>query len=49
MSPSCPFPSLVKYNKIFGEPGSRNGMRKYRFFGIAIFDTVIVIIFAYIF
>lgn len=49
MSPSCPFPSLVKYNKIFGEPGSRKGMRKYRFFGIAIFDTVIVIIFAYIF
>ncbi len=49
MSPSCPFQSLVKYNKIFGEPGSRTGMRKYRFFGIAIFDSLIVIIFAYIF
>ena len=49
MSVSCPFPSLVKYNKIFGEPGSHKGMRKFRVFSIAIFDTTVVLIFAYIF
>ena len=49
MSPSCPFPSLVKYNNLFGEPGSHKGMRKFRVFGIALFDTFVVLIFAYIF
>lgn len=34
--------SLCKYNKIFGNPG--DGIRKYRIFDIAIFDTIVVII-----
>lgn len=49
MTTSCPFPFLAKYKNIFGEPGKNNGMRKYRIFGIAIFDTLVVLIFAYIF
>ena len=46
---SCPFPSLLKYNHIFGEPGLRTGMRKYRIFDIAIFDTLVVLLAAYLF
>ena len=46
--PSCPFPFLAKYRNIFGEPGLHTGMRKYRIYNIAIYDTIIVLIFAYI-
>ena len=34
--------SLCKYSKIFGNPG--DGIRKYRIFDIALFDTIVVII-----
>jgi len=37
---------LCKYKDILGEPGSTTGARKYRIFGIALFDTGIVILFA---
>jgi hypothetical protein len=44
---------LCKYNKLFGEPGSTDGLRKYRVFGIALWDVsvtlVCAIIFAWIF
>lgn len=46
---TCWFPALAKYNRIFGDAGSREGMRKYRIFGIAIWDTIIVLAFAYLF
>jgi hypothetical protein len=45
---TCPFPFLAKYKNIFGEPGKHTGMRKYRIFDIAILDTMVVFIFAYI-
>lgn len=45
----CWFPSLAKYNGIFGKAGSREGARKYRIFGIAIMDTIVVLAFAYFF
>ena len=38
--------SLCKYNKIFGNPG--DGIRKYRIFDIALFDTIVVVIFGLI-
>jgi fatty acid desaturase len=34
--------SLCQYKNLFGEP--REGIRKYRIFDIAIFDTVVVIL-----
>jgi hypothetical protein len=37
---------LCKYKNLFGEPGA--GIRKYRIFDIAIYDTSIVIVFALI-
>ena len=44
---------LCKYKDILGKPRSTDGLRKYRFFGIAILDTVVVILsalaFAYFF
>jgi hypothetical protein len=44
---------LCKYKDILGKPRSTEGLRKYRFFGIAILDTVVVILsalaFAYFF
>lgn len=45
----CWFPALAKYKDIFGKAGSREGMRRYRIFGIAIWDTIIVLAFAYLF
>ena len=38
--------SLCKYNKIFGNPG--DGIRKYRIYDIALFDTIVVVIFGLI-
>jgi len=46
MTDTCP---LAKYKNLFGEPGSRTGMRKYRIFNVSIFDVVVVLVFAYIF
>lgn len=37
---------FCKYKDLFGKPNT--GLRKYRIFNIAIFDTVIVIIISYI-
>jgi len=34
--------NLCKYKNLFGKPGE--GIRKYRFFDIAIFDTAVVIL-----
>jgi ABC-type transport system involved in multi-copper enzyme maturation permease subunit len=39
---------LCRYSKIFGEPGSHAGARKYRIFGIAIFDVLVVLLAAYL-
>ena len=38
---------LCKYKNIFGKPGE--GMRKYRIFDIAIYDTAVVIIIGLLF
>jgi hypothetical protein len=46
---SCPFPGLAKYKDIFGKPGSTAGLRKYRIFGIALLDVIVVLMFAYLF
>ena len=35
---------LCKYNKLFGEAGTTKGMRKYRVFGIALFDVTVTIV-----
>jgi hypothetical protein len=40
---------LCKYNKLFGEAGSTEGMRKYRVFGIALFDVTVTVVCAVIF
>lgn len=45
---TCYFPQLAKYRNIFGEPGSHQGLRKYRVFGIAILDVSVVLLFAYL-
>lgn len=45
---NCPFPFLAKYKNLFGEPGKHTGMRKYRIFDIAIFDTLVVLFCAFI-
>jgi hypothetical protein len=37
---------FCQYKDLFGKPNA--GIRKYRIFDIAIFDTVVVIIFAYL-
>ena len=37
---------LCKYKNLFGKPGE--GLRKYRIFDIAIYDTVIVIIIGFL-
>lgn len=34
---------LCKYKGLFGEPGSTTGFRKYRVFGIAIFDVSVTV------
>ena len=39
---------LCKYKNAFGEAGQTTGLRKYRLFGIAIFDTLVVIVCAYL-
>ena len=39
--------SLCKYKNVFGEAGKKTGIRKYRIFGIAIFDVLVVLICAY--
>jgi hypothetical protein len=44
----CPVPFLIKYQNLFGEPGTDKGMRKYRFLGIAMFDTFVVLLCAFI-
>lgn len=36
---------FCKYKDLFGKPNA--GIRKYRIFDISIFDTIVVIIFAY--
>lgn len=41
-------PDLAKYKNLFGEPGTNVGMRKYRIFGIAVFDTLIVLFCAFL-
>jgi hypothetical protein len=40
---------LCKYSKIFGEPGSTKGARKYRVFGIALFDVLVTLVCAVLF
>jgi hypothetical protein len=40
---------LCKYNKLFGESGLRTGFRKYRVFGIALFDVSVTIVCALLF
>ena len=35
---------LCKYNKLFGEAGTTKGMRKYRIFGIALFDVTVTVV-----
>ena len=35
---------LCKYKDMFGEAGSTAGLRKYRIFGIALLDTVVVLL-----
>ena len=47
--PDCWFSSLAKYRDIFGKAGTRDGLRKYRIFGIAILDVLVVLAFAYLF
>ena len=37
---------LCKYKDVLGVPGSKIGLRKYRIFGIALFDTAVVLVFA---
>ena len=37
---------LCKYKKLFGEPNE--GLRKYRIFDIALYDTLVVIIIGYL-
>ena len=37
---------LCKYKDALGVPGSKTGLRKYRIFGIALFDTAVVLVFA---
>ena len=44
----CPYPFLAKYKNLFGETGQHTGMRKYRIYNIAIYDTVIVLICSFI-
>jgi len=34
---------LCKYNKLFGEAGSTEGLRKYRVFGIAVLDVSVTL------
>lgn len=46
MAPTCYFPQLAKYRNMFGEPGTKSGLRKYRIFGIAILDVSVVLLFA---
>lgn len=40
--------SLCKYKNALGEAGSTSGLRKYRFFGIAILDVTVVLICSYL-
>lgn len=35
---------LCKYNKLFGDAGSTEGLRKYRVFGIAILDVSVTVV-----
>lgn len=44
----CPYPFLAKYKNLFGETGKHTGMRTYRIYNIAIYDTVIVLICSFI-
>ena len=37
---------LCKYKDALGVPGSKTGLRKYRIFGIALFDTTVVLVIA---
>jgi hypothetical protein len=39
---------LCKYRNAFGEPGSKTGLRKYRIFGIAVFDTLVALVCAFL-
>jgi len=39
---------LCKYKNAFGEAGKTTGLRKYRIFGIAIFDTLVVLVCAFL-
>lgn len=45
----CPFPTLAKYNQLFGEAGSRQGLRAFRILGISLMDVFVVLLFAYVF
>jgi len=40
---------LCKYSKLFGESGSTTGLRKYRVFGIALFDVSVTVVCALLF
>jgi len=44
----CTFPFLAKYKNLFGEAGQSTGMRKYRIYNIAIYDTAVVLICSFI-
>lgn len=35
---------LCKYSKLFGEAGTTKGFRKYRVFGIALFDVTVTVV-----
>lgn len=37
---------FCKYKDALGVPGSKTGLRKYRIFGIALFDTAVVLVIA---
>jgi hypothetical protein len=40
---------LCKYSKLFGDAGSTKGLRKYRVFGIALWDVSVTIVCALLF
>jgi hypothetical protein len=40
---------LCKYRNLFGEPGSTTGLRKYRIFGIALWDVSVTLVCALLF
>lgn len=40
---------LCKYSKLFGEPGTTTGFRKYRIFGIALWDVSVTLVCALLF